>query len=1764
MSFTIHEIAPFAADLAIDKDTTIDGGSALSTLDESNIIVFESTVAAEANPLPILTIDVDTLTCSFYIFGHVTVRILAATTGEIGTRLGFGAGVSSVSFLNRASVGQSLVDPAFRTISGGEFLWSQVEVEDKIVAPTEKTANESRTHLLVAGTDGAILGACMSTLGSIFAAGVNLAGLEDIDLERTRFATVTTGSPEVSRCFIDMSSEDIQTTFTKRTTLSRTVELEVTRDTDDVKSHTIIVNPPGSGSSELTFEMVSNGLPQLVLQANSSVDVRGLLDPDKPQFSKFTIETVEDALVELSMVHILADTMTEGDEDQPEGLVVEGAGSVVLEDCFVLAPDPDDVDEFITSVLCRIADSSAVEFKSTGTFAGTYEGANDLFVARQLRLRISKNAEVSFRGAVLVSPGHGDDAIIVTESLPDSGLFALILENNEDHVADAHISVSFYGNDKPSYLVCETLSSNGILVDTKDGKTPISIRTMVQPDGGESDHAVTLKTFRTAVFDPDTAVLNNVGVLFRDSAHYVMDIDRVQLSNANGDTNSGDYGSLVFGTQAMSVDADSRPNLDNILQQQASGSLPVWISRERHVLTSWRAGESIALERKWNADKSLRVLKYWWDDEEAATPFRMRLDASFVVGLDDGRFFTGKDGGIDLHLEVLISDSQYTTEDPDAKAEILANVQQAVFGDDTNDIVPHTGVCGFFNNQELGKETVRVWDADPSASFSVFFETDNGIDITDPDGETRKKFIHTGMNVFAITFSEPEKDVKILADSPAHMIPRLTYTIFDYAINTEDLEDEEPIVDLFLNENNAENWTLVDRTVSMSISQSERKLRVSMRRFMFLWPSNLLLGRAVGAQYEGGPTDPHVDNNDLLDNLLVKQNNAYASLSIKNIISLIPHLVHDDIYVYSMSDTFFIRHSSNVSTTGWPNDDLATLSFHMTAIPNLTDNSLITRDQDTHVIPLSMNIPRVVLVLEAEVSLYLAVPNVLLLKGGTVDLEAVLPGDFKGELGNFANYTDVDLLAQHEAVEFDQASYTYADTSGSTTIATQEETMEQNVLRTKETFELALSMFARPKIDGELTARLNPNLLDAADLATYNAWLTTITGTHAESQLFLIVPNNKSDQQVISADNALQVSSFIEDDGTEETLWQVTVPTNTDGVSSQQVTVKWHATKSETYKDGKYTVLIVPKDVLGDATTTTEATPVLFNVRPMTTDGLCKMSYQTIGNVMRAEFDVVPLLRSAIGDSETSASTFAVYSRIPLLMHVRAHDYLGATKQTIQVTYKEDQFQNHRYTFGKADSTGLLEVQFLALPAVEADQNTPAFEFELTTMTSFETSEISQFSIKPKQIADGEGGFATNVDRLFVGQTEIAPGFTSVFQRTTAADPSTTYGGLDATDDDAPGRRTYRIRTIWEPQADPVVNRNFFMRIKSVNVLAYQGEAFAIEARTIDDTLSARKSYAFNDETLFSSAVLNWTSNNDDYGEDEIVSDTTSNVTYEFQSQISSSSRSGGSLQVLDTGFMRQSRISETLVEQQTGFSSGVRNPVITNPVSGAGLTRDLASIRERVWVGICPLGAIPANLELFFRVRVDGKDSSDATSSYYASVYVSHDDEDQVTSGQPVAMPQNDQQSWRGAWVDVSDVQTQLPSGYAPQTAFVAAMIRTKEGDTSIFPNAPGAVEIPLGQIDLREAGMTELSQIDDVVLSHVRIGNWMMGSDAAGDLYFRHRVWADEKEASDLLGGKMQALVDAQSVTAIQTEIGEQSPGAVAVTASEFRLIGHQNLHA
>jgi hypothetical protein len=1714
---------PISNSTTFDSETDIgtDNELLLGDLERNDIIRVEAGGDSNLD----VTIDIRNLVCGFYVRGSPNVHVKIIHDGEeISSRFAFGKNVVSVEFVDEDE--DTLNPVSFAALTSDDFDWAKIEgvkdangdIIDGLFPPNEKILHDSRTHLFVAGSIPDVLESCVESAlspltgrGLVFAAGVLLNDLS-IDLNYVRLADLNDQDQFLSRCHVTQGP----VSFVKRDSGTSRVPLEVIGYT------TITVDGPTS-FLEIVFAS-PDGSPELSLVAQSSFTVKNTPDSS---ISGLIVDVSQGVVVTLSGMRLISDL-----QDNEPVAVVSGEGTVLYRDGLISHADSQ------KRMLFRVEDTTAVEFASTGEIE-----VDDYLWATQLHLQISKGAVVSFDGVALASP-EGEGAV-PTGLLASTGNFGLVLQSRDNpDLSDDEIVVTF--KNKPTYLIAHSKFSNGVLVDSLGGKVPIRLSTT---GGG-------LKTQRMFAIGADT-VLSNVGVLFRDSEHYdAMDIDLTDLSNSNGATNAGAYGTLVFGTQATCVDGLGNLNFSKILKQRKSGSLPIWISRARHVITSWITHDPAIFKRAWDSSGStLRVLT---DLQDQYVP--MRLDAAFAVGLSDGTSFTGQNGNLDLRLEVLLTEFQASGLDPTARARILTSVQSALFGDGDEGILPHTGVCGYFNSSKLGAETLRIWDADPSTEFTVFFETDDGIEFENPDKSKSRKFVYTGTNIYAVTFDDPNGH--ILGADEAHMIPRLTYMIIDdpTSANVEVYEEQKDADD---------NLVWLPTALSGEIDHQERKLRVALSNYLILWPSNVFLGRAPNN------TVPNWANNELLDNLLVRSTSPYAPLTQNSIISLSPQNVHSGVNVFFMSDVFRIRHSSNVTSTGWENGKSATLSIQISGIPKIEgEDLLIDRDPDTQVLTAHQGFPRIYLQRTANVSLVLATPNVMLVRGGVFSTPKAIPDSFIGSGGDYANYTDADLLAPTEAVEFRPEDYTYVNNADSIKIDAQETKMQKNKLTTRESFELALSMFIKARTSGSVQQRLNDNLLAPED----NLWLSTTLTANSNAQLFLVVPDNLNTHQVVDGTNNDSVNSFIENQNPApedaKTLWDVTAVGT--GITVSKMQVKWHAQNTK-YSDGEYSMLIVSNDLLGDATDDKIASAVRFNIRPRTVDGLCQMKLQTIGNVMRAQFHVVPLLRTSIDGLQTIPATFALYSRIPLLMHVRAHDFI--TTRTISLNYGNpipDAFANIRYTFDKADSTGLLEVQFVALPAVEevgADETAqPSFEFEFVTLSMLTTDPQPEFSIRPK-IAAAEGQdpeYNTNPDRIFVDGNEIFAAQPFLFNRTTPLQRRVTIGGLDATEEDVNGRRTYRIRTIWNHEGEPNPDRNFFMRIVSVNRLGFDEDGdFEVQKIIIPDRLADRTNYTFGRSALFSSALINWTNDSDKPGEIDIADQEAQFIVYPYQSQISSFSRGNGPVTSLDSEFMRQSELQRQLVGTTVArFEAGATmDPRITNPSSGGILQRSLVSTSERVWVGFCPLSTLTdtqggvANLEWYLEVVVEGKNKDDDAITRQAKIYTSYSGNDEVTSANPVALDLDNQRRWIGAWVSFSEIAEEFSS---LEKATIHARMRTKANEAlSIFPEDP--IKFLIGEVDLSKAGNLSLtSNLDGIEFSHIRIGNWMIASDSAGDLRLRHRVFADEQEAATGTDSTIRAVVSAPSVVALKSSMALATPTAVPVVATEFRLTGHPNTTA
>jgi hypothetical protein len=1208
----------------------------------------------------------------------------------------------------------------------------------------------------------------------------------------------------------------------------------------------------------------------------------------------------------------------------------------------------------------------------------------------------------------------------------------------------------------------------------------------------------TIRSFRAYT---GTAPLTNVGVVFMGAniADEPFDICKFDMSHMSfvaptDDDEEAYLESIVFGTSAMSVDENGKSNLSAIVKSLV-GQKPKWISRKGHHLTSWKYDEVPVLYRRIDPISGRKVL-YSDDDGENAVP--MRQDLVFILGLtNESSEFTGANGGLvgmDLELH--------------SNANVDALEQDG--------LVTPAEAGGLLDELELklfGKAGAGQLIT-PEVGIAGFMNSETG------GSEIIRVFNAQPMGEVSIFF---EPDEGFVQNDPSGEAKRRYYYLGDsvikarfYDASTTPLfrsqhpsawglpafsyllsESDNVEAEIFYRDDSA--FVLYDHTSEIEMKNNDTSVFVDPDH-AFLYKSALWIDPAPQELTET-PTD-YSERKARLDALQIDG----VSFSSRKAIPLSGSSKELYSFAYVTSEVFNLRHNTTTST--WENDHATQVVFRI--LPYIDKAENLTFDSDERLSALVLrNGEKVVLKMVANVQVVTTAPNVFMLKRAAESSDVLVDERLKLDTNMFEPNLFTPSLATNAQYDFDAANIL-------------------NSIVTGETVRLGLTMFSRPS-------------------ETTNPFVSTNLSSYQGKQLFAIIPVETT-SRLYSATEA--VNSFHPVSTPTAAQWTV--------VAIEKCTLKTIALEftTGTFANGTYPVIEVDAADLGDQQALESSEVIRFTITPRTTDSGANMANQTMGRILCGRFSVVPLFQSisGINSTPTESRAFNTFSRVPTLYQI--------TKGS-QATVSTDELRRY-HIYSQTDTTpSTLTVRFVARPHVISGQ--PELQLRFRTRTSQPQGQIDQFNLALP--SPNPNGYA------LLGQTSPV-----------------TFRIADLTLSGKTSHRDFVLTTRWASSNITAVNTRIF-EVQLVNVRRMSNDNVLTSSTLVNSpNILSSSPTPTSLEIGFSSVFLNYyptppgplsltdleTALNPSFsggggsgqpggddGEPGGGGGGGEPVFFEsmsFDVAIRSSSRSGTTtLTTADSGFGRRITIQENRPLQEDETVLQYMTPSRTVGGGTGELTRTLASFAERIWVGIIPTShvmtasepPVPADLRVYFTAQISVTGGSVTGETKFFDSFYGGQEVDSTNRVLYTAPTTNvgDNPTWLGAWLDVSKL---VVSG-APTSILcnISFHIQSKENQLTNFSNG---VSVLLGRVNLTTAGRMELVEMSGTQLSSLRIGNWTLYSDAAGDLRAEHRTFTSGEGNGTDAG--VSFTLDAPSVEALKT-----ATSAVSVTGTGFRLTGHAN---
>lgn len=803
-----------------------------------------------------------------------------------------------------------------------------------------------------------------------------------------------------------------------------------------------------------------------------------------------------------------------------------------------------------------------------------------------------------------------------------------------------------------------------------------------------------------------------------------------------------------------------------------------------------------------------------------------------------------------------------------------------------------------------------------------------------------------------------------------------------------------------------------------------------------------------------------------------------------------------DLYNFTYVTSNVIRLKHNTTTGTWATDALADVFFRL--IPFATAQTLDSTFENLQTaFVVEDQDTNMLFQMKANVQLVTTTPNVFLLRlEGELDdrkTEAELDALKGEENSESTNATDTNLFTSSEASD---AVYNFGATD-----------IEDSVVESEE-FELGLTMFSRAG-------------------TAYNSFLNEDpAGDFTGKQLFAIVPL-VTESQLYNSDNPNR-NTFRE--GGEK--WEVTAVAL---CTVQDVPLTFTDGYDSTIPNGTYKVLVVENSNLGDSAIPEPSGLIRFKVKARSTDAESNMQNQTIGQIMNARFRVIPLKQTPT--AATTSNPFHLFSRVPLAYRITK---TGETVLTATVDDVERRIHQYQSTSATLQT---LTVQLVAVPK-RGGVNDPDLTLKISTRSGFAGGTTNQFELNETV------GYELNLSDLSSADSHVY---------NITSNSSLDLSGFTES-------RDFQFTTVWyDASINPESLRLFQVELMGVRKLNAANTGATFTSTSSSDVFKGDGETPTSSELGYGSVYLNWYGGAEDpptsgdLGAALSGGDNPNTLTesLELDMQIRSMSRTGYALLTGDEiEFSRTIRLRETQTVQE-GDEFVFVSPSRTL-LSGEGeLTRHLASKSERVWIGVL-VRAHENGADL--RIHFSGQYASTGEGSVTSAApkfYTSYSEETLVNAANPSTYTYDngdDRPSWLGAWVDFSDLEiTGSPSAI---TCLISATIRSGGVEQETRLPVDG-LPVELGTIDLTQAGRLELVEMSGTELSSLRIGNWTLYTDSAGDLRATHRTFVTGEGSGQ--DASVQFTLTADSVAALKAADGV---GAVEVEGEAFRLTGHANV--
>lgn len=776
-------------------------------------------------------------------------------------------------------------------------------------------------------------------------------------------------------------------------------------------------------------------------------------------------------------------------------------------------------------------------------------------------------------------------------------------------------------------------------------------------------------------------------------------------------------------------------------------------------------------------------------------------------------------------------------------------------------------------------------------------------------------------------------------------------------------------------------------------------------------------------------------------------------------------------------------------------------------------------------------------------------------------------------------------------------------------------TIDDNARVESTTFTLALSMFSKPGTER------NENVL-AGD-STYHAPIDGFQYIVVAplDTLNRVYTNSNTTVNTFNVDGSVSWNITVSTSGDIG----FPDGTYTSGITIEQHDIKWGSSGGNRKNGRYHVIKIPARMFanLDDQNNVSSVIPI--QVTAITKDKLAQLSNSIMGAPMRLAFDLVPLIKSTIASTNASTFALYSTVPKKYAMKFENVIGTSAVGQGVFLAERDDdEFLNDERSvslFRQAQNAQpRLIVDFVARPfsnnASEGRKNFVDLNFR--TVHQYDQAELLQFTIT--QTDDAYHDLMQQSSPMIfqnITRNQFKLDITALVDQT---DDNTNKRQLSLK---LPfqGNATVSVNRIFYVGMDGFASSDAAFNDKPVQFAPEDSmnQRAGSTIQGLTQTTELFFQYAAQNTNSTSptrppNGTVTYTPpeiSSSDPGSGEPV-DQESTATVDLQVRLQSAetydagiiSFAGGALTSSEDKQFREYQFAYTVNERTLPVLSRIERPdSILVPVnraadaSNAILTRPLKSILERVFIGWVfkeqsalvgdPLQSAygPFVVELDAQVTINGQpvSGSSGQGDLKPQFFVGHSEssalfQKKVYTGAKSASSESfDLNLYAGSWIDFSRLQSVLQAAtnssnimceiYAIVRGVTAEEQAALAGSGLVVTNRFGNSEDGIGlkaliaKVDLTTAGRVELLNMDNVAMSSVRIGNWVMRPDSSGDLRFYHEVFADfDVDAAGEASQEQDAHVEFDMPFATVQEI-RSATDAVHVVGSAFRLTGHAN---